>query len=89
MANLGEFKIKTDGEYVKLSELTNITFEPDKTYTLQIFNGATLCESATTPTNGGFKINAPVLVQYTAEEDADLYIMTQRQYESAIVNIAE
>lgn len=84
MANLGYFKVNTNGKYVKLSEITGLTIASGTTYLLQVEGACRVCESATEP-EGGFYINKAEPFSYTAG-DADLWVKTNG---SCYINIAE
>lgn len=77
MANLGTFRINTAYEYVKVSELTGITFESGNTYLLQAQNACYICESTTLPddNNLGFILTNNNIFSFTPSE-GDLYIKT-------------
>ena len=83
MANLYSGSIQTNGDYITLSEATDLTFTAGNKYTIQIQNLAYLREGTT---GGGFLINSTIPITYTATSD-DLYIKTN--YQPAVVNIAE
>lgn len=87
MAHLGEFRVCTKNEYKKLTDLTEVTFEDNKTYLLQISNPITFITSATIPKEGGFYIKDSTPMSYTKEEGVDLYVKTD--FTPSIVNIAE
>lgn len=86
MSNLWSGVIDTDNEYVTLASISGVTFEADKTYTLQIKGSCTLCESTAQPTSGGFHIDRLMPIQYTAGT-GDLYVKNDSYY--CEINIAE
>ena len=87
MANLWAGTINTNGAYQKVSDLTGITFEDGKQYTFQIQNGATVINSATVPTKGGFYIGNSDINLFTKVTGEDWYIKTSAF--DAVLNIAE
>ena len=87
MGHLGQFIIKTNGKYKKLSELTGLTFEDGKQYTFQIQNSAFVLSSATVPKDGGFYIAAPTLNLFTKTAGEDFYIKTTCI--EAMINLAQ
>lgn len=87
MAHLGEFTINTNGEYVKLSEATGLTFEDGKQYTFQILNAATILSATTAPSKGGFYICKPELNLFTKKAGEDFYIKTM--FSGCTLNISE
>ncbi len=89
MAHLGQWTIKAKDEYQKVSDITGITFEDNKTYLFQVQNSAIVISSATVPEKGagGFYINKPDLNTYTKQAGADLYIKTT--YQDVVLNISE
>ena len=82
MANLGTFTI-INSDYEKLAELTELTFEEGKTYTIQIYNPAFIREGTI---GNGFYIFDNKPFQYTAGSN-DLYIKVKG--ERCEINIAE
>ena len=89
MTNLAHVGVNTNGEYQSLATLSSVTFEQGKTYVLQVMHPCRLCESASTPTAGGFYINSSQPIQYTAGS-GDLYVQTEVGFKgSCIINIAE
>lgn len=92
MANLGFFKIDTNGEYKTLEEVTESTFTAGKTYSLQVQNSGgllTICSSATLPTIGGFVMNDMEKFNYTPAEGVNLYLKTAGFGAVNYLNIAE
>lgn len=87
MANLWYGAINTNGQYLKVADLTGITFEDGKQYTFQIQNSATIISSATQPTAGGFYISNSAVNLFTKTAGEDWYIMTSAF--GATLNIAE
>lgn len=81
MANLFTGRIETNGEYVKLAEVADLTFTEGNKYSIQIQNMAHLREGTV---GEGVLINTLVPITYTATSD-DLYIEAQ----SCVVNISE
>lgn len=81
MANLWTGSVKTNGEYQKLEELADVTFQNGNSYTIQIQNMAYLREGTV---GEGFLVNSDIPFTYTAGAD-DLYIKTNY----AVVNIAK
>ena len=77
MANLGTFRINTAYEYVKVAEITGITFEAGTTYLLQAQNACYICESTIAPNdeNLGFILTNNDVFSFTPSE-GDLYIKT-------------
>lgn len=80
MANLATIEVNTNGEYLDLAELADITFSSGNTYLIQIQNMAYIREGET---GEGFLINSDKPFQYTAGSD-DLYIKANY----CVVNIA-
>lgn len=79
MANIGYFTIDTNGEYETLEEVTGLTFETNKTYTLQVQNGGgylTVCPSETLPTEGGVVLKDLEKFGYTPISGVNLYLKT-------------
>ena len=70
MANLYSGSIEASSTYKTLAELTELTFTPGTTYTIQILNPAYIREGST---GNGFYIFNNKPFQYTAGAD-DLYI---------------
>lgn len=87
MANLWNGEIKTFGEYKKLATISGVSFVDDKTYTIQVQGACTLCESATTPSTGGFLISNLTPIQYKKRSGYDLYVKDE-SYDCTL-NIAE
>ena len=85
MANLGIFKIDTNGEYKLLSELTGITFHAGINYLMQNKGGnCIVIESGIIPTEGGFTVgNKPFIFEC---EGVDIYIKTNG---TVYLNISE
>lgn len=85
MANLGIFKIDTNGEYKLLSELTGITFHAGINYLIQNKGGnCIVIESASKPKEGGFTVgNRPFIFEC---EGIDIYIKTNG---NTYLNISE
>lgn len=75
MANLGIFKINTNGKYKLLSDLTGLTFHAGINYLMQNKGGnCIIIESAVKPTEGGFTVgNKPFIFEC---EGIDIYIKT-------------
>lgn len=88
MANLGAYKINTLNNYQKVSDLIGLTFEDDKTYTLQVQGRAYIINSATVPTEGGFLLKDNQIVNFTKEAGVDFYIKTNF-WLPCVLNIAE
>ena len=86
MSNLWKGQINTNNEYQKLETISGLSFENDKTYTIQIVGSCTLCESESLPTEGGFLIDNKSPIQYTAGT-GDLYVKNDSYY--CEINIAE
>ena len=89
MANLGTFRIKTDGEWQDFETLTELTLVNDTTYLLQTGNICQFCAKASEPAEGeqGFTINFNLPFEYKHNTANTLYVKTgDRQY--ADVNIA-
>ena len=85
MANLGIFEINTNGAYVKLSELTNITFNMGQKYLMQNKSGnCILIESLDMPTEGGFTVNNKPFIYEC--DGSDIYIKTNG---NVFLNISE
>ena len=86
MANLFSGTIATDGEYVKVSDVTEIQFTPDTIYTIQIHNPARIRSACIREgTIGtGFYIFDDKPFQYKAGLE-DLYIKT----DGSFINIAD
>lgn len=81
MANLATIEVNTNGEYLDLAELADVTFTTDNVYCLQIqSNKAYLREG---DIGDGILVPSIKPIQYTAKADT-LYIKT----DYAIVNIA-
>ena len=80
MVNLWTGNIETNGEYVNLSQVSEITFEQDKTYTIQVQDAAYIREGET---GKGFYIFdcKPFTFTYTG---SGLYINANK----TVVNIA-
>lgn len=93
MANLGIFKINTNGEYKTIEEVTDLSFEEGKTYFMQVQNVGgylTTCISDTTPQNGGFIMQSGEKFKYTPLNGVNLYLNTNAgEYNSVFLNIAE
>ena len=84
MSNLGTWNLNNT-DYRKISELTGITFEEGKTYTLQITSGQAYIREGL---NGaGFLIDNTKPFQYTAGTD-DLFIKVTVLY-SCVLNIGD
>lgn len=81
MANLYSGVIDTKGSYNTVTELTEVTFTENTTYTIQVLNPAWVREG----TEGtGFYLTNNKPFQYTAGSD-DLYIRTDN---TVTINIA-
>ena len=90
MANLGTFRIKTDGEWEDFETLTELTLVNDTTYLLQTGNICQFCAKASEPDNDekGFVIDFNFPFEYKHNVANTLYVKTgDRMY--ADVNIAE
>lgn len=82
------FNAKTNGEYVKAETLCpGLTLTDDTLYAVQVIGGAMVSYGTTTPTTG-FWINTPQVFTYEKKSGEDLYIMTDRQFESSTITIA-
>lgn len=81
MANLATVEVNTNGEYLALGELADVSFTNGNSYTIQIQNPAYLREGTT---GDGFFINDDKPFIYVAGAE-DLYIKAN----NAIVNIGE
>lgn len=57
MSNLATITLQPNAEYQDLATLAGITFTEGTKYTIQVEGDVKLCESATKPTTGGFRIN--------------------------------
>lgn len=88
MANLGTYKINTNNNYQKVSDLTGLTLEDNKTYTLQVQGRAYIINSATLPTKGGFLLKDNQIINFTKEAGVDFYIRTNF-WLPCVLNIAE
>ena len=86
MANLGNFTIKTDGEYQNLAEISGLTFTSGDVYVLQVKNECILCESVNKPDSGGFVIDNKMIIQWK-KGDGDLWVKTDNGF--TVINIAE
>ncbi len=78
MANLGKFEIDTNGQWVTLAEITELTFTAGERYNLQLNKGGlcAFCEKSSTPEeNEGFIYFGTELepIPYLVE-DAPLYV---------------
>ena len=90
MANLGTFRIDTQGEWQDFETLTGLTLVDDTTYLMQTGNICAFCAKATEPEDGekGFVINFNLPFEYTHNIANTLYVKTNdRMY--ADVNIAD
>lgn len=79
MANLGYFKVDTNGEYQTIEEATGLTFTADTKYSLQVQNQGgflTICPSATLPTEGGVVLKDLEKFDYTPVQGVNLYLKT-------------
>ena len=88
MSNIGYVKVEPSDECQDLAALANITFTPESMYEIQVIGEVMLCESANQPTEGGFFIKSGTSVVYEAGSDT-LWVKNLRNFESAIVNIAD
>lgn len=87
MANLWTGTVDTQGEYVNLETISELTFTADTTYTIQSLTGEYFLREG--ETGDGFIIQPQEKVQYTAGVD-DLYIKTLPIYSGRVkVNIAD
>lgn len=87
MANLWTGTVDTNGEYVNLETISELTFTADTTYTIQSLTGEYFLREG--ETGDGFIIQPQEKVQYTAGVD-DLYIKTLPIYSGRVkVNIAD
>lgn len=57
MSNLGTVKIDFDNDYHNVETLLNTTFTQNTKYTVQVEGDVKLCEAASKPSTGGFRIN--------------------------------
>jgi hypothetical protein len=81
MANLATIEVNTNGEYLDLAELADITFTSGNAYAIQIQTNITYLREG--DEGEGFLVTSPKPIQFTAGDDT-LYIKT----DYAIVNIA-
>ena len=81
MANLFTGVIETNGEYINLSEATDVTFTSGNKYSIQIQNMAHLREGTI---GEGMLVDTLTPITYIAGSD-DLYIESN----SCVVNIPE
>lgn len=85
MANLGIFEINTNGEYLKLSDITGITFNINQRYLMQNKGGnCILIESLDVPKEGGFTVNNKPFIYEC--DGSDIYIKTNG---NVFLNISE
>lgn len=92
MANIGYFKVNTNGEYRTIEEVTGLTFTAGTKYSMQVTNGGgylTICSSDTLPTSGGFVMKDMEKFTYTPEENVNLYLKTAGFGTVNYLNIAE
>lgn len=90
MANLGIFKIDTDGEYTDLATLTGLTFTTGTKYTMQAQNAGDeliVCTASSAPSSGGFVIRDFEKFEYTPVDGVNLYVNTGG-YGKVLLNIA-
>lgn len=89
MANLGSFKINTEGEWEDFETLTELTLVDETIYLLQVQNICAFCAKASEPeaTEKGFVINFNVPFEYTHDDTNTLYIKTYDR-QPVEVNIA-
>lgn len=86
MSNLWKGQINTNNEYQKLETISGLTFDSDKTYTVQVRGACTICESSEVPTEGGFVIRTEEPFQYVKDE-GDFYVKNDSYF--CEINIAE
>lgn len=90
MANLGTFRIKTDGEWEDFETLTELTLVNDTVYLMQTGNICCFCAKASEPDadEKGFTVNFNLPFEYKHNVANTLYVKTgDRMY--ADVNIAD
>lgn len=82
------FTAKTNGVYTKVEDfLDGKTLVDGNKYGVQVLGGAMLSYDTTTPTTG-FWINTPEVFTYEKVTGEDLYVMTDREFESSTITIA-
>jgi hypothetical protein len=89
MSNLATVSVNPGTEYINLATLAGITFTVATTYTLQIDGDVLICEKGSKPTElSGFHINTLEPFEFVAGSDG-LWVRNLREYETAIINIAD
>lgn len=88
MSNLATVTLQSNTEYTNLATLASITFTQGEVYTLQIDGDVMICEKATKPTAGGFRINYNYPFQFEAGTDA-LWVKNVGKNADSIINIAD
>lgn len=85
MPYIGQFKVNSNGEYKKLSELIDREFSDNTAYTLQALGVIEVLSSAEAPTSGGFLIQNNMIFYWTKPEGEDLWVKTQ--YDGSTITI--
>ena len=88
MSNLATISVAPNVEYQNLATLASVTFTSGTTYVIQISGNVLVSEKATKPTEGGFYIHDDRPFEFVAGSDP-LWIKNLREFDSAIVNIAD
>ena len=88
MSDLGTVSIQPSAEYQDLGTLAGVTFASGTTYTLQVEGDVKICEKATKPTSGGFRVNFNYPFDYEAGGDT-LWVKAMSNVKSNSITIAD
>lgn len=89
MTNLATISVEPSTEYQNLGTLAGVTFTSGNTYVIQIKGDVLVCEANAKPTTlTGFHIFKEMPFEFVAGSNP-LWIRNLREYDSAIVNIAD
>lgn len=88
MSELATISLQPNAEYQDLATLAGVTFTEGKKYILQVEGDVKLCEKATKPTIGGFRVNFNYPFDYEAGSDT-LWVKAYSTIKSNTIVIAD
>ena len=88
MSELATITLQPNAEYQNLATLAGVTFTEGTKYTLQVEGDIKLCEKATKPTAGGFRVNFNYPFEFEAGSDP-LWVKAYSTIKSNTIVIAD